>query len=272
MHPYLELIRPINALMAAVAVYLGFALSMGGFTVNLEVILLMVAVVCISGAGQTLNDFFDCQIDAKIHPHRPIPSKCITAKHAFGYAVFLFVIGNLLSLLVGIIPFTISFLCTGLLVFYAGFGKPYKWLGNWIVGFQTGLLFLFGATLTENYTLAFMLALPAMLSNVAREITKDLEDEKNGEVEKTTLSIVVGKSNTKTIAKGVTLLAMGAAIVPYFKQLLPVHYLIGIVIAWVLFISAINALSKNDYAKAQKRFKNAMMAAMLGFAIGLIPV
>ena len=71
MNAYLEIIRPGNAIMAVIAVLL-VAIISGIFTLN--VLLACTVVFIITGAGNSINDYFDHKIDAINKPYRPIPS------------------------------------------------------------------------------------------------------------------------------------------------------------------------------------------------------
>lgn len=270
MNPYWTLIRPQNAFMAAIGVYLGYALAMGTFTFSVEIALLMLAVICISGAGQTLNDFFDCEIDKKIHPHRPIPSRCITARGAFTYALVLMAVGNMLALWVGMIPFVVSFFFTALLTFYAGWSKSHKWAGNGMVALSSASVYVFGATIVGNFELPLLIAIPSFFASWAREITKDLEDEAKGEKEKTTLSRLVGKNNAIVIATAAVGLAIFSAMIPLFKGLLSPLYLVGVGLGIVFFLMAVKQLRDEQFEKSQQTFKKAMVFCLVGFALGLL--
>ena len=71
MNAYLEILRPFNALMAVVAIFL-MAIISGNFT--LGVFIAGAVVFIITGAGNSINDYFDYKIDAINKPERPIPS------------------------------------------------------------------------------------------------------------------------------------------------------------------------------------------------------
>lgn len=70
MNAYLEIIRPGNALMAVITVLLMVIIS-GNFTY--DVLAAVVVVFILTGAGNSVNDYFDHKIDAINKPRRPIP-------------------------------------------------------------------------------------------------------------------------------------------------------------------------------------------------------
>ena len=71
MNPYIEILRPVNAVMAVITVIL-MALIAGRFDV--DVLLACVVVFTATGAGNVINDYFDHEIDRVNRPSRPIPS------------------------------------------------------------------------------------------------------------------------------------------------------------------------------------------------------
>ena len=79
MNPYIEILRPNNALMALIAVIL---MAIIGKTYSIEIILGAVSVFIATGAGNTINDYYDYEIDMINKPDRPIPSGKIKLKHA----------------------------------------------------------------------------------------------------------------------------------------------------------------------------------------------
>ena len=90
MNPYIEILRPGNAIMAVIAILL-MAIISGKFT--LEVAMASVVVFIVTGAGNSINDYFDHKIDAVNKPERPIPSGRITLKKALIYSITLSTVG-----------------------------------------------------------------------------------------------------------------------------------------------------------------------------------
>ena len=86
MNAYLEIIRPGNAIMAVIAVLL-IAIISGIFTI--KILLACIVVFIITGAGNSINDYFDYKIDAINKPERPIPSGRISLNKAGFYSLVL---------------------------------------------------------------------------------------------------------------------------------------------------------------------------------------
>ncbi len=85
MNVYLEITRPTNALMAAVAVLL---MAIINFNYGIPIILGFITVLFATSGGNVINDFFDYKIDKINKPQRPIPSGRISLKNAKNYPQF----------------------------------------------------------------------------------------------------------------------------------------------------------------------------------------
>ena len=73
---YWRIIRPVNSIVAGLAAALAYLIATG--TLIPSVILLIVIVILITGAGNTINDYFDLSIDRVNRPDRPLPSGTVT--------------------------------------------------------------------------------------------------------------------------------------------------------------------------------------------------
>ena len=64
MNPYIENLRPTNALMAFIAVLL---MAIIGHTYNYEIILGSLCVFIATGSGNTINDYYDYDVYSKCY-------------------------------------------------------------------------------------------------------------------------------------------------------------------------------------------------------------
>src|SRR5947209_3068073 len=99
----LRLMRPLNALMSAVAVPVGAVVAVGLAGVASRVASIAfgaLAVFLFTGAGNALNDVFDRDVDRVNHPNRPIPAGEVSPGRAFDFALALFLAAVVASLLV----------------------------------------------------------------------------------------------------------------------------------------------------------------------------
>ena len=61
---YWRIIRPVNSIVAGLAAALAYLIATG--TLIPSVIFLVVIVILITGAGNTINDYFDVSIDLSL--------------------------------------------------------------------------------------------------------------------------------------------------------------------------------------------------------------
>ncbi len=207
---YLQILRPVNALVAGIAVLLGVLVA--GVAVTPILFLLVVAVFCITGAGNAINDYYDREIDAVNRPERPIPSGAVSVRGAAVYSAVLFVFGIACAGFVHPFCFGIACFNSFLLVVYAAWLKRVPLAGNVVVSYLAGSIFLFGGAVAglEGLLVNLPLAGIVFLPMTAREILKDAEDiEGDWEGGARTLPMVTGVTNSCRIA---AVLAGGAVL------------------------------------------------------------
>jgi geranylgeranylglycerol-phosphate geranylgeranyltransferase len=270
MNAYLEIIRPGNAVMAVIAVFLVMLIS-GNFT--LSAFLACFVVFIVTGGGNAINDYFDHKIDAINKPSRPIPSGRISLRTAGIYSLSLFIIGVILAFMIGILPGLIAILSSSLLILYAYNLKKMLIVGNLGVSFLTGLTFVFGGVVVGAITTSVYLGLFAFLMTMAREIVKDMEDVEGDKNEgATTLPIIYGMRSSSILAASFMIIASIASPVLYFIGIFNILYLVPLSAAIVVFLlSAVSVLrdqSTINTAKVSKRIKMGMGIAFLAFAVG----
>ncbi|HDD72547.1 MAG TPA: digeranylgeranylglyceryl phosphate synthase [Candidatus Aenigmarchaeota archaeon] len=184
MFGYIEILRPGNCIMSAVAVFIGALLVMGGGNINLlldftssyRIYLAMLVVFMITGAGNAINDYFDVESDRINRPRRPIPSGRVSVHGALLYASALFITGIILSGFINYFCFLIAAINSILLILYSKNLQNKILIGNLVIGYLVGSTFLFGGAAMKNLALPFWLFLLSMFSTISREIVKDIED------------------------------------------------------------------------------------------------
>ena len=278
MNPYIEILRPGNALMGAISIIL---VAIVDKTISIPIILAMIAVFFETAAGNVINDYFDYNIDLVNKPERPIPSGRISLKNGKNYAYFLFLAGTVCGFLISYltdnwIPFIIVLIADVILYLYAYKLKTTPLIGNLAVGFMTGFGFVFGGFTINNPDIiltSIFLGFFAFVMTTAREIVKDIEDVEGDKKDGArTLPILIGKKTPAILAT--ILIIVDCALCPllYVYHIFGTLYLIIIAIAVILFIySAILILKSQDEAtahKSSKLLKIGMLIAFLSFALG----
>lgn len=282
MNAYLEIIRPGNALMAAIAVIL---MMFVGHYYGLPIIICAIIVFVCTGAGNTINDVFDVKIDEINKPNRPIPSGRISLENARNYAFVLFGIGIVLSfldsyLVNSIWPSVIVIPAAVIMYLYARNFKAMPLVGNLTVATLTGFCFVIGgvviACATNSLKILFIsiyLGLFAMFMTLAREIVKDMEDIEGDKQEGArTFPILYGKKIPSIIS--IILIVVTTLMCPilYIFKIFNVGYMVIMIVPIFIFLYSAYSLKLNPpeetCAKVSKNLKIAMLISFVAFVVG----
>ncbi len=282
MNAYLEIIRPGNAVMAAISVVL---MMIVGHYYGLPIILCALVVFVCTGAGNTINDVFDYKIDEINKPNRPIPSGRISLKNARNYSYVLFGIGIILSLIISYLinsiwPAVIVIPAVIIMYFYARNLKAMPLIGNITVAILTGFCFVIAGTViscaTSSLKILFIsiyLGLFAVFMTLAREIVKDMEDIEGDKLEGArTFPILYGKRISSIIA--IVLIVITTLMCPilYIFKIFNIFYMIVMIVPIIMFLYCAYSLkldpSEEVCAKVSKNIKIAMLISFLAFVIG----
>jgi geranylgeranylglycerol-phosphate geranylgeranyltransferase len=284
-HTYLELMRYKNCLMAGFASVIGtliaFNILASGLRASypagnlpfLNAGLVFLVVFLISGAGNTINDYFDIRIDSINRPERPIPSGRVKLKEALYFSFLLFGLGIILAFSINSICGCIALFNSLLLIFYAKILKGTPLLGNLSIGYLTGSTFLFGASVfgLKGLEMLFVLFVLSALAITAREIVKDIEDMEGDKAENAdTLPLRIGAKKASYLAVLIGLFAVFLSPLPYLMKVLGLRYLYLVLLADLGFFAAIHQiLVRSNPGKSSKMFKIAMFFALLAFVAGV---
>lgn len=270
---FLELIRPVNCIMAAIAVLVGYCLALGFFAFNEPVLLAMISAFLICGAGQAINDYFDRKVDAHLKRSRPIPSKRISTRTVKWFVLALFVVGILAGAFAGWLLFGIALIVSLLLFLYSASMRSFKFIGNWLVAAFIALTYFYGAAIVGAYSVVVWLALCAGLSNAGREITKDLEDQKMDKGFKKTLPLVAGNKFSKALASIAYFAAIVFSPMPFLLGATQsIAFLAVVLLADLCFIAVIALLLRNRFPASQKYAKLSMIVALLAYVLIILRV
>ena len=273
MNPYIEMMRPWNAIMAIISILL-LAFIVKNF--NIAVILASLSVFLATGAGNVINDYYDYKIDEINRPERPIPSGKVSPKNAKIYALSLFVTATVIGFCISLLAGTIVLISSILMIIYSKSFKSKCLIGNITVSFLTGLCFVFGGIVVNQVIMGAYIMFFAFLMNFAREIVKDIEDVEGDKSEgATTFPIVYGERYAAILASGLMILSTVLSPILYFLGFFNVNFLIVLVIPFIIFIksaiSIISDYSKENSKKVSKHIKIGMLLVFMAFAIGSLP-
>ena len=267
---YLKIIRPLNGVMSAIAVYIA-ALISGAITLSalfaMPVLFAMLVVFLISGFGMIVNDIYDIEIDKINKPNRPLPSGKISMRNAKIYSIVLFLLGIVLAYLINIYAIGIALLASLLLYIYATKLKKTLLIGNIIVSILVGLTFIYGGVINMNVFPVLILAILSFLSNMGREIYKTCEDILGDKKAKAnTIALKYGVIRAKSVGSLFIILAVAMSIIPFILGIFGVSYLIAVIVADLFFIASIFS----PVIKSAKFVKIAMLISLIAFLLGAV--
>jgi len=270
MNPYIEILRPVNAVMAVITVML-MALITGRF--DFSVLLASVVVFTATGAGNVINDYFDHEIDAINRPERPIPSGRISRGVAGVYSIILFALASLMGFYLGLLPGLVVVSSSLLMVYYAWRLKKRCLVGNITISFLTGLSFVFGGIVLGEVRASILLGFYAFMMTMAREIVKDMEDVEGDRAEgATTLPITHGMRISGVLAASFMLIASLTSPSLYLLGIFSALYIPVLLLAVAVFLrAAIMILRGQDRATASRvsrMIKVGMALTFIAFAAG----
>jgi geranylgeranylglycerol-phosphate geranylgeranyltransferase len=276
---YLKLIRPINCAMGSLGVFIGALVGAGlSITDFLPQVGLAVIIVFIFMAGaNSLNDYYDRNIDKINHPKRPIPAGKIKAGTALDLSVIALIISVLLGALINLTAFLIVGTAALLIVLYEVQYKNQGLIGNVIISLLVALIFIFGGAAVLQYRLNIILALMAFFANLSREVVKDIEDIK-GDINRFTLPKKIGVGPAGNLAALFIIIAVLISPLPVLPGLnswleienaIGFQYLIIVIIADVVFITSTRDMTRNP-KEASRLLKIGMVFALIAFLVGAI--
>ncbi|RMF57542.1 MAG: hypothetical protein D6748_10915 [Calditrichaeota bacterium] len=173
----IQLTRPVNALITFLSVWVAAIIS-GGFSVTSDVLLACLSAALIAGGANTLNDYFDIEIDRINKPERPLPAGKISPHSALTAAIVEFGFGIGLSIFISVPMLLLALTFSALLIWYSAHLKKTVIWGNLAVSLSTAAAFIYGGFSVRKPLEALIPALFAFFFHFGREIIKDIEDMK----------------------------------------------------------------------------------------------
>ena len=263
MNAYLEILRPVNGIMAAVSVVLG------GFIAGASGIPLIIAAISaffVTGAGMAINDYFDVKIDRINRPKRPIPSGRVSLRAATAYSGALFGAGVGLALFLVPALLGLALLNSLIGVLYAWKIKRMPLVSNVAVSWMVGSTYIYGGLLTGALFGPIMLGGVAFLANLSREIYKTVTDYKGDKkMRARTTAVVLGKQRAKMLGDSFALSASLVSLGLYYFGVLGVIYLGVQLVAIAVHGSAVFVSAQ----EAEKRAKIGMFIGLLAILADL---
>jgi 4-hydroxybenzoate polyprenyltransferase len=262
---FFQIIRAANAFIASAGVALGWLYCNSNLPIS-DLFFRVLAGFFALGYGNIVNDICDIKTDKISHPNRLLVSGKITLRFAIISAIVCFIFsiiaGFFLSFKLGIATVIPLFILT----LYSIWLKGTPFVGNFIVAALTGYTLFFGG-FGENASKIIFPAILAFLSNFAREIVKDLSDEKGDKSAglKTTSSVPLKYIKSVIYLQFIAFIII--SFLPYFLHLLGKIYLI-ISISFIVGIHFlyIKYFNERNYKKAGDALKIQMILGLIAIS------
>ena len=222
---YVHLTRPINWVIGGGSIFMG-AFIAGSIRPLGHVILAMISGMCIAGGANSINDYFDVNIDRINKPYRPIPSGNVTKQGAYRFALIMFLLGIIISLFINAGAFAIAVVASIILYAYSAWLKRTVLWGNMTVSLITAFAFIYGGVAVDLLDIAMIPAIFSFFFNFGREIIKDIEDM-NGDAcdGARTMPLVYGKKRSLGLVTLIFCFLIVITYIPYIMGIFGECYL-----------------------------------------------
>ncbi len=267
---FIQISRPINFTISF------FSLIVAGLIcndnlLNMNIFLAGFSAAFIGSAGNIINDIYDIEIDKLNRPERILVSKKISVAEAKLAFIFLNVAAILLAFLINYTALFIVIISIVTIFTYSALLKKVVLLGNITVSFFTGLAFIYGGASVSNIDAAFIPAIFAFLTNLIRELIKDIEDIKGDSANNViTFPSKFGIDKTKYLVLVLTVVLIIFTSIPYFYMIYKIEFfIIAMTIINPIFIFMIKRLYSSDEVSIMKQCSSLTKVNMI---IGLAAI
>ena len=266
----LQLTRPINTLITFLSVFVAAFIS-GPLEPLNTVILACLSAGFIMAAGNTINDYYDIDIDLINKPQRPLPSGKISKEAAWRAAVGEFLIGNIIAAFISAPMLFIAFSFSMLIYLYAARLKGMALWGNIAVSLTTAAAFTYGGMAVGQPQEAIIPALFAFFFHFGREIIKDMEDvEGDRRGNASTFPIRYGFAPAIKLIWANFLILIGLTILPYAMSWYgKIYFIIVITGVHTVLLFVLFSIRKNTEPEHLGFLSNLLKADMV---VGLLAI
>lgn len=268
---YVELIRPISAILGLFGTFVGGIL--GGFdNVSIKLFYAMIVVVLVTAGSMAFNDYFDRDVDKLAHPRRPIPSGRLSPKEALYFSYATFTLAVVISLFITLFNLALVLLSIALLFLYEHYFKDIGFAGNITVAFISSMALIFGGGAVGEADKAVILAVMTFLLMLGREILKDVQDIEGDKQFRTTLPMKIGRQKALYLGCILILITLALVPLPYLFHILSIWYIVVIVPASIILFYSIFIVIKDidNIARTIEILRSGSLFALVGFVLGVL--
>ena len=264
------LTRPVNVLIAILSVFVA-AFITGTLQPIENVIIACISCGLIFAAANTINDYYDFQIDKINKPNRPLPSGLINPGTAFVVSIIEYAIGILLGGTISLNMFLMAAFFSALSFFYSASLKRTVLWGNLAVSLSTAAVFIYGGMAVQKPIHTIIPAIFAFFYHFGREIIKDIQDMKgDSENAVKTFPLKFGITPALRLIWINFLLLIFLTILPYWKNWYSLNYFLIVILGmYPVIFYVLLSIIKNTEPKHLGFLSNLLKANMF---MGLLAI
>ena len=273
---YIMIIRPLNVFLGGLTILIS-SLIIKYEGPAISVILPVFVVMFFTMGANTLNDYFDYEIDKINRPDRAISSGLVLRNHALILSLFSLVVGVLIALRLNKDSQLLSIgVSLPLIIAYNVKLKKYALIGNIIVSLILAMSFIYAGLVFEKTEPLIIPALLAFGLTLIREIVKDLADIKGDKsAGLMTFPIVYGKKKTIILCTILSLFLGIGSFIPFLTGYYNTFYGISLILMVeiplaVVVISLLNKPVILTAKRGSKLLKFCTLGGLLSIYIGTL--
>ena len=270
------IIRPLNVFLGGLTILIS-SLIIKYEGPAISVILPVFVVMFFTIGANTLNDYFDYEIDKINRPDRAISSGLVLRNQALILSLFSFIIGVLIALRLNKDSQLLSIgVSLPLIIAYNVKLKNYPLIGNIIVSLILAMSFIYAGLVFEKTEPLIIPALLAFGLTLIREIVKDLADIKGDKsAGLMTFPIVYGKKKTIILCTILSLFLGIGSFIPFLTGYYNTFYGISLILMVeiplaVVVISLLNKPVILTAKRGSKLLKFCTLGGLLSIYIGTL--
>ena len=228
---YILIIRPLNVFLGGLTILIS-SLIIKYEGPAISVILPVFVVMFFTIGANTLNDYFDYEIDKINRPDRAISSGLVLRNQALILSLFFFIIGVLIALRLNKDSQLLSIgVSLPLIIAYNVKLKNYPLIGNIIVSLILAMSFIYAGLVFEKTEPLIIPALLAFGLTLIREIVKDLADIKGDKsAGLMTFPIIYGERKTVILCTILSLFLGIGSFIPFLTGYYNTFYGISLIL------------------------------------------
>jgi geranylgeranylglycerol-phosphate geranylgeranyltransferase len=271
---YVQLCRPVNVLITLVSIPVACWIAGGTASSWVFILLAGTTGALVAAGANALNDAFDIDIDRINRPDRPLPQGILTPQDARRMWFILSLAATGINLFLNLASMLLVILSIALLYVYSARLKRTVLIGNILVGFMTGMTFIYGGIVVGGLERAFIPAVFAFLVNLARELLKDVEDMEGDRRENAvTLPLRYGVRTALVGATVSIFVLIGVTIAVALSPLYHPAFLYIVLVADSFMCGSIGLIwldhsSAKNIRRASTILKGSMMIGLLSIVAG----